>query len=95
MYSTEAWNSLADERTEKRRAVTDWKAWKAEMDQINQTAVLEKDRSRSHVVLLIGYNAETDELAFSDSWGERFIERWMTLAEAESISQNSFWMVGF
>ncbi len=95
MYSTEAWNSLADERTEKRRAVTDWKAWKAEMDQINQTAALEKDRSRSHVVLLIGYNAETNELAFSDSWGERFIERWMTLAEAESISQNSFWMVGF
>jgi hypothetical protein len=47
------------------------------------------------VVLIIGYNAETNEIAFSDSWGERYKERWMTLGEAESVSQQEFWMVGF
>jgi hypothetical protein len=54
-----------------------------------------KDKESAHVVLIIGYNAETNEIAFSDSWGERYKERWMTLGEAESVSQQAFWMVGF
>jgi hypothetical protein len=95
MYSTDDWNSRANERTKRRSELTEWSEWKAEMDLLNKTAGLTKDASTAHVVLVIGYNPETNEIAFSDSWGERYMERWMTLAEAESISQKAFWVVGF
>ncbi len=38
--------------------------------------------------MIIGYNAQTNELAISDSWGKSFTERWITLREAQSTSQN-------
>lgn len=95
MCSTEVWNSTADERTKRRRELTEWTEWKAEMEAINKTAKLEQDQTRRHVVLIIGYNPETNEIAFSDSWGERFTERWMTIKEAEDVSNQSFWVVGF
>jgi hypothetical protein len=65
------------------------------MAEVSGSATLVKDRDKAHVVLIVGYNPETNEIAFSDSWGERFKERWMTLAEAECISQQEFWVVGF
>jgi hypothetical protein len=95
IYSTEEWNGRANERTKKRAEVKDWAGWKAEMEEVAKAGGLEKDRETAHVVLIIGYNAETNEIAFSDSWGERYKERWMTLAEGESISQQEFWVVGF
>lgn len=95
MFSTDVWNSTANERSKRRKDLTEWTEWKAEMEMVNKTAKLEKDTSTAHVVLIIGYNSETNEIAFSDSWGERYVERWMTLAEAESVSQNAFWVVGF
>jgi hypothetical protein len=39
--------------------------------------------------MIIGYNRETGEIAISDSWGPEFAERWLTLEEAEAISQGS------
>ncbi len=95
MYSSDAWNETADERTKKRRDLTDWTAWKNEMTEASKNAALVKDRDSAHVVLIIGYNADSGEIAFSDSWGERFKERWMTLTEAELVSQGSFYVVGF
>jgi hypothetical protein len=95
IYSTTEWNATANERTQTRAQTTDWAAWKSQMDEVNKNAALAKDREKGHVVLIIGYNPETNEIAFSDSWGERFKERWMTLAEAECISQQEFWVVGF
>ena len=47
------------------------------------------DASNNHVCLIIGYNGETEELAISDSWGPEFRERWITVEEAEAISQSS------
>jgi hypothetical protein len=95
IFSSDEWNSKANERTKKRAETTDWAAWKTEMAGINETGAMAKDKESAHVVLIIGYNAETNEIAFSDSWGERYKERWMTLGEAESVSQQAFWMVGF
>lgn len=95
IYSTTAWNATADERTKERAATTDWAAWKKKMEEAAGSGPLEKERDKAHVVLIIGYNPVTQEIAFSDSWGERFKERWMTLTEAESISQQEFWVVGF
>ena len=47
------------------------------------------------MVLIVGYNKDTNEIAPSDSWGERDKERWITLPEAEQVSQQSFYVVGF
>ena len=68
-------------------------AWKAKLDA--NAKIFEKDRDTAHVALIIGYNKETNEIAFSDSWGEDFKERWMTLPEAEGVSQGFFYVVGF
>jgi hypothetical protein len=95
IYSTTEWNATADDRTKARAETTDWAAWKIKMAEVSGSATLVKDREKAHVVLIVGYNPETNEIAFSDSWGERFKERWMTLAEAECISQQEFWVVGF
>ena len=44
-------------------------------------------------MIILGYNKETREIAFSDSWGERYKERWITIAEAQQISQHYFYVV--
>lgn len=95
LYSTSEWNKTANERTQKRKDTTDWAAWADQMKAVSKSAELRKNTSTGHVVLIIGYNEETEEIAFSDSWGERYKERWMTIAEAECISQQGFWVVGF
>jgi hypothetical protein len=95
MYSTNDWNERANERVKERAAVTDWAEWAQRMKTAATDHGLQKNTAYSHVVLIIGYNTETNEIAFSDSWGERFTERWMTLGEADAVSQNRFYMVGF
>ena len=59
------------------------------------TSELVPEEDHSHVALVIGYNKETNEIAFSDSWGERFKERWISLDEAELVSQKYFYVVSF
>ncbi len=39
--------------------------------------------------MIIGYNATTNEIAISDSWGREFTERWMSIGTADKISQGS------
>jgi hypothetical protein len=46
-------------------------------------------QSGGHACMIIGYNEETEEIATSDSWGPEFEERWMTVEEAEAISQGT------
>ncbi len=75
--------------------MTDVTAWKAKLAETNGAATLRKEKDQGHVVLIIGYNKETNEIAFSDSWGERYKERWITIPEAELISQQEYWVVGF
>ncbi len=95
MYSTQIWNEMADDRTAQRRDQADWDAWASKLAETSKATDLHKDRERGHVVLIIGYNEKSGEIAFSDSWGERYKERWMTLVEAEKVSQESFYVVGF
>jgi hypothetical protein len=95
LYSTDAFNDLANKRTKDRQGMTDVTAWKAKLAETNGTATLRKEKDQGHVVLIIGYNKETNEIAFSDSWGERYKERWITIPEAEMISQQEYWVVGF
>lgn len=92
MYSTGTFNELSTERTKTRR-----ESWESHVSAVAAAAKdpkLTPDSSRAHVVIIIGYNAETNEIAFSDSWGENYVERWITLPEAEQISQKRFYIIG-
>jgi hypothetical protein len=95
LYSTDQFNDTANKRTKERKGVTDWTAWKTKVTTESAANSLPKDKTTGHVVLIIGYNKTTNEIAFSDSWGERYKERWITLPEAEQISQQRFYVVGF
>lgn len=95
LFSTKEFNKTADARTKERKDVKEWAAWKSKVTEESASHSLPKDKTTGHVVLIIGYNKDTNEIAFSDSWGERFKERWITLSEAEQISQQYFYVVGF
>ncbi|OAI57316.1 hypothetical protein AYO49_00180 [Verrucomicrobiaceae bacterium SCGC AG-212-N21] len=95
IYSTKEFNATANKRTSERKTVSDWAAWKAKVTAEAATNSLPPDTEKGHVVLIMGYNKETNEIAFSDSWGERYKERWITIPEGEKISQQSFYVVGF
>lgn len=95
LYSTDGFNDTANKRTKERKDVTDWAAWKTKVTGEAASNSLPKDKETGHVVLIIGYNKDTNEIAFSDSWGERYKERWITLSEAEQVSQQRFYVIGF
>ena len=95
MYSTKPFNDTASARTKARKEVTDWDDWASQVEEESESRELVKDRNTAHVTLIVGYNKETGEIAFSDSWGERYMERWITAKEAEEISQGAFQIVKF
>lgn len=95
LFSTDEFNETANRRTKERKDVTEWAAWKQKLAAETAENKLVKDRSSGHVVLIIGYNKDTGEIAFSDSWGERYMERWITLKEAALVSQDRCYVVGF
>jgi len=92
MFSTETFNDIATERTKIRRE--SWESHKGAVAAAAADAKLTPDSDRAHVVIIIGYNAETNEIAFSDSWGENYQERWITLPEAEQVSQERMYVIG-
>jgi hypothetical protein len=78
--------------TEERKKVTDWNAYAKDL--VTQDAALgpnfsgqDMARTNGHMRLIIGYNAATNEIAISDSWGEAMAERWMYVGTADRISQ--------
>ncbi len=95
LHSTDDFNKTANARTKERAAVSDWAQWKTKVAGEAASNPLRKERESGHVVLIIGYNKDTNEIAFSDSWGERYKERWITMPEAEMVSQKYFYVVGF
>ena len=95
LCSTKGFNDTANKRTKERKTVTDWAAWRAKVTAEAATNSLPKDKDTRHIVLIIGYNKDTNEMAFSDSWGDDFKERWITLQEAEQVSDGRFYVVGF
>lgn len=95
LSSTDAFNATANERTQARKSVTNWAEWKTKVETAASASLLAPDSESAHVVLIIGYNKETNEIAFSDSWGERYMERWISVPEAEKVSQQRFYVIGF
>jgi hypothetical protein len=94
LYSTKDFNDAVWARTKERKTVTDWAGWKTKMHDTAKHASLSTDPDAGHATLIIGYNKSTGEIAISDSWGIRAAERWVTMAEAEQVSQKCFFVLG-
>lgn len=95
LCSTKNFNDTANKRTQERKSVTNWADWKTKVTEAAAANSLPKDKDTRHIVLIIGYNKDTNEMAFSDSWGDDFKERWITLQEAEQVSDGRFYAIGF
>jgi hypothetical protein len=85
-------------RMKERRAITDWNTWpekikaarhvpKIGLKRIKSPENPNVESSNGHTRMIIGYNAKTQEVAISDSWGKHAEERWMTIEEAMAMSQ--------
>ena len=97
MHSTEWFNDTADRRTALRRS-TDAESWKKIVEKAaDKVADLPKPhRSENlHICIIHGFNKETEEIAFTDSWGPRFVERWIGVAEAEHFSHGMCWLIEY
>ncbi|HVE16517.1 MAG TPA: hypothetical protein VNB29_07260 [Chthoniobacterales bacterium] len=82
-------------RTVQRRSVTDWAAYKQMLKATRLAARhVRTNPEDGHMRLITGYNANTGEIAISDSWGPSYTERWITEDEANAISQGSFTIIG-
>jgi hypothetical protein len=96
MYTTPEFNRAVNERVIGRRAMTDPAAWSDSLEPAREAAVrLEKDPEAAHLCMIIGYNAQTGELAVSDSYGPGYEERWITAEEAQAVSQGLFYVIEF
>lgn len=94
MCSVSEYNKVTDKNTEVRKTVTDWSAHAktiaAENAAFGKTA---KPESNYHICMIIGYNEETQEIAVSDSWGQRFERRWVPIATANWVSGGALFMI--
>lgn len=96
MFSTKAYNDLANARTKERADMKDAATWKKALAESRKgQKPLQPSRTEGHVCMIIGYNKETGEVAVSDSWGPAFEERWVHGAEATQISQGTVMVIGF
>ena len=79
-----------NKRGEVRSKVTDWEGYIKELKTVKKEFrdASYRNRKRGHVRMIIGYNAKTGEIAISDSWGNWAAERWITVEEATSTSQD-------
>lgn len=91
MHSTDQFNDIANHTTRMRNN-EEWETYKKNIENIQKTK-LSEDENRSHVVIIIGYNEETEEIAFSDSWGERYKERWISLKQGKQISNGKYYTI--
>jgi hypothetical protein len=96
MYSTKEMNEAVEARRVARGEMEDPEAWSASLAEARQAArAWRPDPRRGHLCMITGYNAKTGELAFSDSWGPAFEERWITVEEAQAVSRGGFYVIGF
>ncbi len=93
LHSTKLFNSLATSHTAERKNKTP-DQWKILAKKYAQSADDLKDAAEhNHIVIIVGYNKETNEIAFSDSWGASFVERWITASEAQLVSMGDFLVI--
>ena len=101
------WTMFVDEdhdreitaRSQRRKSMTSPEEWlKTELADVRKTArdlASNISSNNGHVRMIIGYNPTTKEIAISDSWGEHRAERWVSLEEAEAVSQKEWMSIQF
>lgn len=94
LYSTEAYNLLAEANTAARRQAAGQEGWKPDITPA-ALASLRPVPGSAHACLIIGYNRATNEIAVSDSWGPLFAERWVPASVAQKISQDEYWVLAW
>lgn len=57
--------------------------------EIGPAGQAEDSGSGGHICLIVGYNEKTQEIAISDSWGARFAERWVPVADMEKATNGN------
>jgi len=99
MFVNEAHDNEITARSARRKSMTspeDWlKTELADVRKIARDLAANINTRNGHVRMIIGYNPTTKEIAISDSWSEYFAERWMSLEEAEAISQKEWMSIQF
>jgi hypothetical protein len=55
---------------------------------LRKQQALPRRRSGAHICLIIGYNADSDEIAISNSWGAGYEIHWVSLRDAEVVTQD-------
>ena len=93
LFSTRDFNMIATIRTHERTDPETWNSYKIKVKKESRSNKLVKEKDKGHIVIIMGYNKETGGIAFSDSWGDRYKERWITIAEAQQISRDRFYVV--
>jgi hypothetical protein len=76
----------------------DWDNWKKLLDQSRARTTKDPPPlgyDGGHQVLIIGYNPDTKEIAWSDPWGRNTQERWMTQEEAARCSLRQYYIITF
>lgn len=91
-FSSTPFNKIAKEQTATRANVQNWEEESSSFFKQVKDAAMPKDGP--HIALIHGYNRQTKEIAFTDSWGPRFQERWIFADLAEKASQGSFYLIG-
>ncbi len=75
----------------------DWDQWKSLLDASKTEEDKEQDSplgdNTGHQVLIIGYNPQTREIAWSDAWGRDTRERWMTMGEAQHCTLGQYYII--
>ncbi len=83
-------------RSRQRREASDWSAYREMLKPWRKNAArLRTDPKNGHMCMIIGYNVATAEVAISDSWGPGYAERWITVEEANAVSQGQFTVVNW
>ena len=95
MYSSKTYNQYANQRTQDRKAVTNWNAWAKTTKTSARATELNHDSTAAHACLITGYNKATGEIAVSDSWGPTYNERWISAEQAEQVSQGYLYLISF
>jgi len=86
-------------RSARRKSMTSPEEWLktelADIRKITRELAKNANSNNGHVRMIIGYNHTTKEIAISDSWSERYAERWISLEEADAISQKEWMSIQF
>jgi len=99
MFVVDKLNAELTKRSKARTANTtpaDWTAYKKTLMAARTASYGYKNiQDNGHMCMIIGYNLKTGEIAISDSWGAAFTERWITVEEAQAITQGELYEVTF